>query len=328
MNTAVAPGLLGQKRTKVQIPWSAPVEEIGMGSKVRKEAEKDASRLIKVDFGRSGFAVEPVGIADRLGVQVVEATFDESILGGLFLKPGRDPEIVLNRGHSFFRRRLTCALEMGHYVYMSARTCEYTRADLYDGSEQFGGEADDAYAREFAGSLLMPEGDIKILVDLQMDDLDMALRFRVRSDAGSTGIARLPRLRSEGGVMSAGNRNDAIGEISTGRENEPSPSPGVPAEFRYLDEQERAQGLALRRLFAEQEHGLRQRYADWILWLLGAQFVVADAVFVAFAWAGSGWVLPSGVIEVWLAATVVQVVGVVAVVTRHLFPARDGVGVG
>jgi hypothetical protein len=30
------------------------------------------------------------------------------------------------------------------------------------------------------------------------------------------------------------------------------------------------------------------------------------------------------VIEVWLAATVVQVVGVVAVVTRHLFPKPDG----
>jgi hypothetical protein len=29
------------------------------------------------------------------------------------------------------------------------------------------------------------------------------------------------------------------------------------------------------------------------------------------------------VIEVWLAATVVQVVGVVAIVTRHLFPVRD-----
>ena len=81
--------------------------------------------------------------------------------------------------------------------------------------------------------------------------------------------------------------------------------------------------ISIRRSFAKQEHGLRQRYADWILRLLGAQFVVADAVFVAFAWAGTGWEVPSGVIEVWLAATVVQVVGVVAVVTRHLFPNRD-----
>ena len=41
------------------------------------------------------------------------------------------------------------------------------------------------YAREFAACLLMPEEDVKILADLRMDDLEMALRFMVasRSDA-------------------------------------------------------------------------------------------------------------------------------------------------
>jgi hypothetical protein len=111
-------------------------------------------------------------------------------------------------------------------------------------------------------------------------------------------------------------------------EDEVPPAPELPEELRFLDEQERAQGMTLRRLFAEQEHGLRQKYADWIICLLGAQFLVADAVFVAFAWAGRRWDLPPGVVEVWLAATVVQVVGVVAVVTRHLFPNRDGDEVG
>jgi hypothetical protein len=100
--------------------------------------------------------------------------------------------------------------------------------------------------------------------------------------------------------------------------------PETPEQFRHLPEQERAQDLALRQLFAEQEHGLRQSYADWIIRVLGAQLFVADVVFVALAWAGWNWELSSGVIEVWLAATVVQVVGVVAIVTRHLFPNRDG----
>jgi glutathione S-transferase len=97
----------------------------------------------------------------------------------------------------------------------------------------------------------------------------------------------------------------------------------LPEKLRYLDEEERAQGMSLRQLFAEQEHGLRQMYAEWIIWLLGAQFVIADAVFVTFAWVGKSWDLSPGVVEVWLAATVVQVVGVVAIVTRHLFPNRD-----
>src|ERR1700744_5125737 len=96
----------------------------------------------------------------------------------------------------------------------------------------------------------------------------------------------------------------------------------MPEEFKHLPEREREQGMLLRQMFADQEHGLRQSYADWIIRLLGVQLLVADAVFVVFAWAGWDWQLKSGVIEVWLAATVVQVVSVMAIVTRHLFPRR------
>jgi Zn-dependent peptidase ImmA (M78 family) len=173
---------LRRSRAKVQIPWSAPVEEDGMRSNIKKEAEKDALRLVKATF-RDSFAVEPAGIANRLGIQVLETKFDEETLGALFMKPGADPEIVLNRRHSFLRQRLTCALELGHYLRMSASTSEYERVDLYDRSEEAGGESDDVYAGAFAGALLMPKADVKILADLWMDDLEMALRFRVPREA-------------------------------------------------------------------------------------------------------------------------------------------------
>jgi hypothetical protein len=124
--------------------------------------------------------------------------------------------------------------------------------------------------------------------------------------------------------MAGGSNDRAFGRVTMGEETEASPTPDIPEEFKHLKERERVQGLSPRKLFAEQEHGLRQKYADWIIWLLGAQFVVADIVFVVFARAGRSWDLPPGVIEVWLAATVVQVVGVVAIVTRHLFPDRAG----
>jgi hypothetical protein len=66
---------------------------------------------------------------------------------------------------------------------MSATTNEYKRADLTRGAEEIGGESNDLYAHEFAGSLLMPEEDVKIMADLWMDDLEMALRFRVPREA-------------------------------------------------------------------------------------------------------------------------------------------------
>jgi hypothetical protein len=74
---------------------------------------------------------------------------------------------------------------------------------------------------------------------------------------------------------------------------------------------------------AELEHGLKRTYARWILVLLGFQLALANGIFVAFAWAGRDWELTTPVIQAWLAATVVQIVGVVFVVTRHLFPNRD-----
>jgi hypothetical protein len=57
---------------------------------------------------------------------------------------------------------------------------------------------------------------------------------------------------------------------------------------------------------------------------LRIEIVIANAVFIVFAWAGENWKLETAVIDVWLGATVVQVVGIVLVVTRQLFPDRDG----
>ena len=96
----------------------------------------------------------------------------------------------------------------------------------------------------------------------------------------------------------------------------------LPEHLKHLPEQHQAQVIKLKGKFAEQEYNLRKTYAKRILLLLIAQLLIADAVFVAFAWAGEHRHLSTAVIDVWLAATVVQVVGIVLVVTRNLFPDR------
>jgi len=72
-----------------------------------------------------------------------------------------------------------------------------------------------------------------------------------------------------------------------------------------------------------QETELKRTYARTLLRLMFGQLIVANGVFIAYAWVGKDWDLETPVINVWLAATVVQVVGVVLVVTRSLFPRRD-----
>jgi hypothetical protein len=73
----------------------------------------------------------------------------------------------------------------------------------------------------------------------------------------------------------------------------------------------------------QQDIELKKSYARGLLWMMTGQLAVADAVFIAYAWIGEDWHVTAGVMQVWLAATVVQVIGVALVVVRYLFPRRD-----
>lgn len=73
-----------------------------------------------------------------------------------------------------------------------------------------------------------------------------------------------------------------------------------------------------------QDIGLKKMYAICIVCVLGAQLIIANGVFVAYAWAGVGWHVPAGVMAAWLSATLVEIVGIVAIVTRSLFPNGGG----
>jgi hypothetical protein len=72
-----------------------------------------------------------------------------------------------------------------------------------------------------------------------------------------------------------------------------------------------------------QDIKLKKKYANWLLWLITIQLVVADVVFVVYAWEGKHWQLDPSVIHVWLITTLVELIGVALVITRYLFPRRD-----
>ena len=72
-----------------------------------------------------------------------------------------------------------------------------------------------------------------------------------------------------------------------------------------------------------QDIRLKKVYAWTLLGMMGVQILIADTVFFIYAEWGVDWRFPPGVITGWLSATVVEVIGVVLVVTRSLFPRRD-----
>lgn len=59
------------------------------------------------------------------------------------------------------------------------------------------------------------------------------------------------------------------------------------------------------------------------LLLMSAQVVAADTAFFLYG-VLNGWRIPSAAIDAWLAAAVIQVIGVVLVITRYLFPTATG----
>lgn len=70
------------------------------------------------------------------------------------------------------------------------------------------------------------------------------------------------------------------------------------------------------------EHELRKKVAACVYIATAVQVVVADVAFYLYAGAGQGWDVPTQAISVWLGATVVQVIAVLLVITRYLFPSR------
>jgi hypothetical protein len=102
-----------------------------------------------------------------------------------------------------------------------------------------------------------------------------------------------------------------------------SDAPAMPEALRFLTEKAQLQEIELKKEYATQEIELRETYAKGLIAILAVELVVVNVIFWFYAEKGKNWNIPDGVIQIWLGATVVQVVGVVTVVTRYLFPNRD-----
>jgi hypothetical protein len=70
---------------------------------------------------------------------------------------------------------------------------------------------------------------------------------------------------------------------------------------------------------ADDDRGLRKKFAICIAAAVGLQIVAADVVFTVYG-AANSWVIPGSTISAWLGATVVQVIAVATVIVRSLFP--------
>lgn len=81
-----------------------------------------------------------------------------------------------------------------------------------------------------------------------------------------------------------------------------------PVSFEGLDRQKR-----------ENEVDLHRRIGNGALLLMVVQLFIADAAFYIYGFKND-WHIPTAAITTWLAATVIQIIGVVLVIAKNLFP--------
>ena len=126
--------------------------------------------------------VDPIVIANKLGIKVFKAGLADGVSGLLVKRVGRDPEIYVNVKDSDNRQRFTVAHELGHYVKRSSsgdETWEYV--DPRGSLASKGSDPDEIYANQFAASLLMPRSMVEQL--RQTHTTSLAYKFGVSEDA-------------------------------------------------------------------------------------------------------------------------------------------------
>jgi Zn-dependent peptidase ImmA (M78 family) len=153
-----------------------------MTTEIKAEAARDAASLLVATWPL-GVPVDPVSIARRVGLRVVDAPMDEDTMGALIKQPHQDPTIMINQSDGENRRRFTCAHELGHFVRRSEEAEEYATVDLRSGLSAAGSDPEEIYANEFAAGLLMPADSIKTYRETGLSDLEMAIRFKVSRGA-------------------------------------------------------------------------------------------------------------------------------------------------
>jgi len=126
--------------------------------------ERDAEELLTTVWEGKPLPVDPIQIAQQLGVKVYKAELDEGVSGMLIKEPAKDPEIYVNSADSINRQRFTAAHELGHYIKrVSTGAEEWATIDYRNPLSSEGSDPDEVYANRFAASLLMPKDEVKRL---------------------------------------------------------------------------------------------------------------------------------------------------------------------
>lgn len=158
-----------------------------MAQLIKDAARDDAAKVLTENWTGNSFPVDPVAIANTMGLKVFTAELPQN-QSGMIVKENNIAEIYLNRYQPRTRRSFTCAHEIGHYVDRQQRNDnKYSFVDYRMGEQN----VFEWYADHFAENLLMPEGEFKKQLGAGRDVSRLSEYFGVSPAAVSTRLRHL-----------------------------------------------------------------------------------------------------------------------------------------
>ena len=132
----------------------------------RQQVESRARDVLR-RHGLTSIPVDPVILANRLGIAVHNAKFSDETIVGMIAKRGSDLTLLVNQSDPPYRKRFTIAHELGHHFLHLLEDGEFvdSEADLFrqphEGQQEVTPERRrEIQANMFAAALLMPEEEV------------------------------------------------------------------------------------------------------------------------------------------------------------------------
>ena len=144
-------------------------------------ARKSAHSLLQSVWIDRGFPVDPVWIAGKLGVTVIETELPEAVLGSLVKDHNKDPVIIINQSNEQEYKRFNCAHKIGHFADHELHQDDfYKHLALKDNHSS--DDPQEVFAHRFSQELLMPEDEIHRLESEGASVETMARHFGVPAE--------------------------------------------------------------------------------------------------------------------------------------------------
>lgn len=163
----------------------------------RQEIE-DKARDVRRNHGLEAVPVDPVVLANRLGMKVYNAKFSDDNLVGMIAKRGDNLTLLVSQADPPYRKRFTIAHELGHHFLHLMEDGEFLdgEANLFrvpqeDEKEVSADRRREIQANMFAASLLMPEEHVRSKWPQVRSIEEMARMFNVSESAMGIRIDQL-----------------------------------------------------------------------------------------------------------------------------------------